>query len=84
MAKPLWTEENYAEKLQIYKNQSDTNVEKTYWDYFKQFTKDNTKFQELGMNDFPIYIPTQEDKNDPYFKSLFDKVDLSTLEQLEA
>ena len=83
MTKPLWTEENYAEKLQIYKNQSDTNVEKTYWDYFKQFTKDNTKFQELGKNDFPIYIPTQEDKNDLYFKSLFDKVDLSTLEQLE-
>ena len=44
MAKPLWTEENYAEKLQIYKNQTDTNVEKTYWDYFKQFKKDNTKF----------------------------------------
>ena len=58
ITKPLRTEHNYAEKMQIYKDQSDTNVEKTYWDYFKQFTKDNTKFQELTKNDFPIYMPT--------------------------
>ncbi len=34
------------------------------------------------MKDYPIYVPTQEEKEDPYFKSLLDQVDLSSLEQL--
>ena len=34
------------------------------------------------MKDNPIYVPTQEEKEDPYFKSLLDQVDLSSLEQL--
>ena len=82
MTKPLRTEQNYAEKLQIYNEQSESKTEKNYWDYFKQFTRENTTFQRFDKNDFPIYIPTQEDKEDAYMNSVLDQVDLSSLENL--
>jgi hypothetical protein len=44
VTKPLRTDKNYVEKMQIFKEQSESKAEKTYWDYFKQFTKKNTKY----------------------------------------
>ena len=77
---PLRTEQDYAQRLQAYKEQSNSNFDKTYWDFFKQFSKENALFQSIPKHEIPIYIPTEEEKNDPYLKSIFEEIDLSSLE----
>ena len=49
-----------------------SDADKTYWDYYSQFSKENTIFQSIPKYDTPIYTPTQEDKEDKYFQKLFE------------
>ena len=85
ISKPLRTEENYPAKMDQYKNQqNDKKENKNYWDYFKEFSKENIVFQEIKKDTAPIYIPTNKDKNDPYFQKIFKNLDLTCLIQNDA
>jgi hypothetical protein len=47
MKKPLRTDENYKAKMEQYKNQQNDKKDKNYWDFFKDFSKDNILVQEF-------------------------------------
>ena len=75
----------YTEKMKQFKNQqNDKKENKNYWDYFKEFSKENIVFQDIKQDNAPLYIPTIKEKNDPYFEKIFKNLDLTCLIQNDA